>query len=373
MSASSAEIRDFLLDEVRRLPRPEQRLVALYEYLDQRVVPLVRAACMVPTLHPLVRAVGYRWSRGAGPIEVLEAPWGADQEPAFRASPLYVLLVERTSVRRRLEGPEARLDFPILHELVAAGATDYYALRIELSNGDPLLLTWSTDRTGGFTAADITRLDDLAPVLALLIEVSVARDATRALLDTYVGKVAAGRIMAGQIQRGQGETVRAVLWFSDLRGFTAMSESLGGSELIAALDTYFETMVRAVHEHGGEVLKFIGDGLLAVFRAGPEAEAARAAISAARSATAALDGLTAGITLHVGDVVYGNIGAPSRLDFTVIGPAVNAVTRLQSLCDPDRHSILASAPVARIAGIESGSLGEHRLRGVREPLEVFRL
>jgi adenylate cyclase len=372
VGASSAAIRDFLLDEVRRMKGPENRLIALYEYLDRSVVPLARAACMVPTLHPLVRAMAYRWARGVEPMEILRAPWGAEHEPAFRASPLHLLLTERVRVRRRLEGADPVLDFPILHELRAAGATDYYAMPTELANGDPLFLTWSTDRPGGFTDGDLERLDDLAPILGLLIEVPVARDATRSVLDTYVGTVAAGRIMAGEIRRGQGETVRAILWFSDLRGFTAMAESLDGQELIATLDTYFETMVRAVHQHGGEVLKFIGDGLLAIFR-GPEADGARAAITAARTATAAVTDLTVGITLHAGEVVYGNIGAPDRLDFTAIGPAVNAVNRLQSLCAPDRHSILASAAVIHAAGATAEPLGHHRLRGVTEPVEVFRL
>jgi adenylate cyclase len=242
-------------------------------------------------------------------------------------------------------------------------------------------VSWTTDRAGGFTDLDIWFLADLVPLLALRLEIEAARFEAGVLLATYLGAEAARRVLAGDIRRGEGRTIRAALWYSDLRGFTALADR---SNVIAVLNRYFECAVGAVEAEGGEILKFIGDAVLAIFPADADAgTACAAALRAAYDAdrrlavenesrrTAGQAALAQTVALHLGDVTFGNIGGPDRLDFTVIGAAVNELARLEELAPALGDTIVASGSFAAACPCPLLARGRHRLRGVADPIEVF--
>ncbi|WP_315832241.1 adenylate/guanylate cyclase domain-containing protein [Bradyrhizobium prioriisuperbiae] len=249
---------------------------------------------------------------------------------------------------------------------------------------DSPMLGWAATRP--FDPADIDRLRQVARFVAAPLAALAARAALTALLEAYLGRRSATRVQAGALSRGSGETIRAVLLCADLRGFTALSEAADPATTIAALDAWFDRVAGAVHAFGGEVLKFIGDGVLAIFpvTGSPTAacEAALRAIAAARAGMAHLDTarqtqglppLPFGAALHLGEILWGNIGAADRLDFTAIGPAVNLVSRLEGLCRPLGRSVLISGAVAAETATPLVPLGEHVLRGIAAPCAVFTL
>jgi adenylate cyclase len=279
------------------------------------------------------------------------------------------------------------LDFPILKELKAAGATDYLILPLHERGERTSFVSYAADRPGGFSDTDIARLEGLVPAMAIATELISARRMTSDLLEVYLGRDAARRVLAGEVKRGTGSAIRAVLWHCDLKGFTAIADTTEATALITLLDDYFEAMARPVEARGGEVLKFIGDGILAVFRLETmsEASAVAHALDASFEAIQNLAALNkkrteAGLTplisklaLHLGEVVYGNVGAADRLDFTVIGPAVNSVARIQALCGELDEQVLASAEFAQLAPARLVSRGLHHLRGLALPTELFAL
>ena len=245
-------------------------------------------------------------------------------------------------------------------------------------------LGWAGTRP--FGPAEAGRLRQAARFGAAPLAALAAREALAALLEAYLGRRSAARVLAGALRRGAGETIRAALLCADLRDFTALSEATGPAATIAALDAWFERVAGAVHAFGGEVLKFVGDGVLAIFPvAGAPAEACGAAlraVAAARAGMAHLDAarrarglppLPFGAALHLGEVLWGNVGAADRLDFTAIGPAVNLVSRLEGLCRPLGRSVLVSGAVAAETAAPLVALGEHALRGIAAPCAVFTL
>jgi adenylate cyclase len=294
---------------------------------------------------------------------------------------------------------------PVFEELRAAGMTEWLG-RIfpfgelapqvgDAADAEPvdelfLVCSLTTDRPGGFTDAHIATLREVSPVFALAAKATAMRAIYEGLLAAYLGQDPAARILAGTVQRGEVQGVEAVLFFTDLRGFTALADTLPARDLIGLLDDCFDCMVRPVTARGGEVLKFLGDGLLAIFRIedGPRAETCAMALEAAKEALALMAGLAEtrrarslptldlDIALHVGHVNYGNVGADARLDFTVIGPAVNEASRIERLCDTlGRHLVMSQsfARAAEASRHQLVSLGRHRLRGVREETELFGL
>jgi len=351
-------------------------------------VPLARSTLHVRFYHPEFRAITLRWA-DAGPSDVVPRyhPYEIEFEPGFINSPVYWIYGGAERFRRHLENPEVVLDFDVLSDLKSDGFTDYVAERLPFIDGSNHAITWATRRPGGFSAADMDFLSALAPHLGVIFEVRADRRIAEALLRAYLGGDAATRVLKGEVRRGSGQTIEAAILFADVRNFTEMSEALPGDQVIGFLNDYFESVIAPVEDHGGEVLKLIGDGLLAIFplhRGGPR-PACLAALAAARAAFANLAELNRrrvaagaspmriGISLHIGKLIYGNIGGASRLDFTVIGPAVNLVGRLQSLCRKFGKGMLLTAAFAKEAGIPAVSLGHHALRGVAEPQEVFAL
>jgi adenylate cyclase len=382
---------EWLLRDGRHIRDTRVFLGELCERLVAHGLPLCRTTFHIRTLHPLILTTGFFWRPdGEGPKQN-HREHGVQASPAYLNSPVRIVYEERRAVRRRLDAPGARLDFPILEELKAEGVTDYLAIPAPFSDGRAACITMSTDRPGGFTEAEVAELHGLVPLVGLVLEVQATRQMARTILETYLGPRTGARVLRGQIKRGDAEAIQAVLWYCDLRGFTQLADSRGSDQLLTLLNGYFERMTAPVVRHGGEVLKFMGDAMLAIFPLDQEAdtplscgaalEAAEEALAAMRefnrSRTAAGDPpLKFGIALHVGEVVYGNIGAPDRLDFTVIGPAVNEVARLEALCKAlDRELVVSEAFVGCGGGCSARlqSLGVHALRGVRRPEEVFTL
>ena len=361
-------------------------------------VPLWRAATGAELLHPLLDARGCRWLRGEGILKEDYSRDGKDfrEDEEWLRSPFYVLAHAPGDgeLRRRLDGSYQRGEFPLLDRFQAEGCTDYLALavsyigRLQFGELQGLLCSFQTDRPGGFDDVELELLRRLGTVLALAIKSIVAVETAGTLMATYLGEDAGRRVMAGAINRGVAETVRAVLWYSDLEGFTRIADHEPAPELIGLLNDYAEAVVGSIHAHGGQVLKFVGDGILAMFPlaegvmpCGRALDAAAGAIAAAQRLSA--ERLAAGrtatgmhVALHVGDVLYGNIGSRDRLDFTVVGPAVNEVARIETLCRSLEQQVIVSSAFAQDAGPASDrlvSLGRYALKGVRRPEELFTL
>ncbi len=364
---------------------------AYAHHLREAGCPIERMTLHVRLLHPQIRAVTYIWRVDRDGIEQINREHGIELTPDYRQSPISAIIdggVEGIHVP--LERTAPPYPYPVLHDLWDQGFRDYTAMALVGANGRRNAVTFATRHPGGFSAADLGMLYGALPALSVLLEARALRLLATTLLNTYVGPAAGQRILDGDIRRGSGMTLSAVLWYCDLRGFTPLADRLEIGALIALLNGYFEIMGGAVQRRGGEVLKFVGDALLAIFPIGagngPD-ELARQCAEALAAADEAMAGMTslnaqraawgqpllgAGIALHVGDVLYGNIGAPDRLDFTVIGPAVNLVTRLEGLTRALDRPLLTSAAFAA-ACPEGGlrSLGLHAVKGLQDPVEVF--
>ena len=347
-------------------------------------IPLLRVNMRGGTLHPQFLGAAYVWWRtSARTQEIMITHEVADLIPAAQ-NPI-VRVQSGEILRRRLEGPEARLDFPILHDLKARGATDYFALPFGGAFGPrAYMAAYVTDRPGGFAEREIADLTAVSARLSVVADMNSQRQIAENVLKAYLGPQTGRKVLAGQIRRGSGEAIAAVLWSSDLRRFTEMSDRLPGERVIAILNDLFDLQAKAIADHGGEILKFIGDGLLAIFPVANPGEAARAAANALAAAQEALSLLRARqsppegepaleivIALHYGAVIYGNVGAADRLDFTVIGPAVNLVSRIEAIAKSLDLTLVVSDNFADAYGGALKSLGRHRLRGLALPHELF--
>jgi len=351
-------------------------------------IPLWRAFCAIRTLHPQIAASVYVWRRGETGAQRRTAEHGIEKTPAFAQSPLTEVARTGRTIRRRLADAEIELDYEVLKAFRKEGCTDYVAMPMVFSSGEINCISWLTDRPGGFTDAEISGLADVAEMLTVLVETQTHRRIVRALMDTYVGHRTCERVLSGAVKRGDGETIRAVIWYCDLRGFTTLSDALPRDSLLDLLNQYFEIMVNAVSTEGGEVLKLIGDGMLAIFELREGDSVVQHCAAALRAARAAQEAVMArnperteaglaeiryGLALHLGEVTYGNVGAPNRLDFTVIGPAVNQASRIEKLAAKLDRRLVISASFAAAAEAPLKSLGTHSLPGVAEPQEVFTL
>jgi adenylate cyclase len=386
---AGAAIAAWLLREGRRIASPEELLDELCRRLIDAGVPIDRVGLHARTLHPLVAGTRVLWRSGERAVEETAYAHSPQLDEAFLKSPLYAVYSTGRPVRRRLEGADAVLDFPVLQELRDEGLTDYLVLpMISIDNEVRSLTSWGSCRPGGFGEADISTIAGMLPAFAALAEIQERRRMTSTLLDTYLGSDAGQRVLGGLIKRGDGVAMAAALWFCDLRDFTRLSDELPGEAVIGLLNDYFGCMSEPVQARGGEVLKFIGDAMLAIFPIKDDLDRDRACNTALEAAIDALKGFDAlnrarqeagdpplgvGLALHTGSVMYGNIGAPNRLDFTVIGPAVNLVTRIESLCKPLGRRLLASARFASPCGSQLVSIGRHALKGIAEPQEIFTL
>ena len=386
-AADTNPLVDWLLNRAWKAKTSPELVNALAEALVRQGFPLWRLRLFIRTLHPQLFAYGYLWQRGVDEIEEFQASHENIQSDMYTSSPFYRIINGEGGVRRRLEGPSPRLDFPVLKDLVQEGATDYVAMPLRFSDGQINILVLTSDQPGGFSTQELGQLYEILPTLSCQVESHAQRLSSLALLRAYLGRNAGPRVLDGLVKRGDGENIHAVIWFSDLRNSTQLAEALSRDDYLATVNQYFDCVAGAVIDHGGEVLKFIGDAILAIFAindteqggrdacartlaAFHDAEQRLAAINRARE-TEGDPPLAFGAGLHVGDLTYGNIGTEHRLDFTVIGSAVNQASRIEGLCKPLGHTLLASSRFA--AGCAEGlvSLGEHELRGVRDPQEIF--
>ena len=295
-------------------------LTSLCQRLSDAGLPLARASFHLRLLHPQLFGMGLYWTRGAEQVRIYQAQHGIQETELYQRSPMRALFEGAERVRQRLDRPEASFSFPLFQELKTEGLTEYVALPLVFSNGAIHGTTWATDRPGGFDELHLARIKDLLPVLSLLLEILLDHHVTVGLLNTYVGQHAGERILRGQITRGSGETVSAAIWLSDLRGFTAMAERQPRDQLITCLNQYFDRMAAPVEQQGGEILKFIGDAMLAIFPLDADRACERALEAATDARTAMIhwnaervkrgeEAVEFGIALHAGDVMYGNIGA----------------------------------------------------------------
>jgi len=350
-------------------------------------LPVLRVTLHAGTLHPQYLGATYTWWRTEARTTVVMVSHEVNDLIPYDENPVMRVREGGETLRRSLEGENPTLDFAVLRELRAVGATDYLALPAPSAFGGHYAVTFASDRPGGFGAGEVAILTRAAQRLALVANLHSQRFIARNLLVAYLGPKTGPRVLAGEIRRGTGEEIGAVIWSSDLRAFTERSDRLSGARVIAILNALFDAQAQAITAHGGEVLKFIGDGLLAIFPiddAGFAGIAARNALEAARETQAAVAALSSHevmdgesplkivVALHVGHVIYGNIGAAERLDFTVIGPAVNLVSRIEAIAKAQNLPIVVSDDFARSYGGSLVSLGRHQLRGLAQPHELFR-
>ncbi len=358
-------------------------------------VPLLRGNISARTMHPLIDSMSNVWRRDSG-VEARPNTFEDQASTRWQQSPLRAIVetLDTRLHRTDLTDPEQVARWPVFAEFRAEGATEHLARLIgfgvqgELTGQTGVMMTWTTDRPGGFSERDVAVLERLMPRLALSVKSTVDHEIAINLLDTYVGHEAGKAILKGSRRRGSFRIIPAAILFADLRGFTAISDRLPREAMADLLNRCFDAMVAPIQRQGGEVLKFLGDGLLAVFdREGHEdGDICFGALQAAVGARDAVDliavpgdeGATMrlDVALHLGEVYYGNIGAADRLDFTVLGPAVNEASRIESLCDGLDRSILISQSFANAAvhcSDRIASVGRHALRGIADPVELFTL
>jgi adenylate cyclase len=388
MTDDIGAIVDWLVDGARSAPRPDMVLEQLCAKLIAAGLPISRAGVFVSTLHPNIVARRFLWKADAGAVEIGEASFKTAESDAYRDSPIAYVYAHGVPIRRRLADPDCPLDFTVLADLRQEGVTDYLIQPLIFTWGAVHAASWATRRPGGFTEAQIAALGRIEAPLTRVAEIRAREREAVNLLNAYVGGGAGERILAGRIRRGDVETIRAAIWLSDMRGFTALADRLPPPELIALLNRYFDCQVPAIHRQGGEVLKFMGDGLLAIFplpggdrdtgaacgRALVAAREARDAVAMLRrDDTAGDERVRCGIALHVGDVLYGNIGGENRLDFTCIGPGVNLAARLEKLTARLQRTILASAAFAPHCTGDFVPLGEFAIAGFAAPQIAYGL
>lgn len=406
MSIHSVPLTDWLANAGLRNMSLEEIVDGFSRRLNELGVPVARAFVGMNTLHPMVRARSLIWDRATPEITHFEFSHAGIDVAMVRESPFAPMLRDGVAERHcDLADAATVKGVPVFEELQAAGMTEWlgrifpmgelvpqfgWATEADHSEQLALVCSLTTDRPGGYAETDREVLTQMLPVFALAVKAVTMRTIGHGLLAAYLGAGPAGRVFAGTVQRGEVLSIEAVLFFTDLRGFTAIADTTPGKELIALLDECFECMATPVQRYGGEVLKFMGDGLLAAFAVRPagRAEVCAAALDAATEALAQIEALnarrraagqrTAGLdlSLHIGTVQYGNVGTAQRLDFTVIGPAVNEASRIEKLCEPLGHGLLMSQSFAEAATSCRSrlvSVGRHRLRGVREETELFAL
>ncbi len=353
-------------------------------------IPLDRCTLHMGTLHPQLIGFAWNWKSDDKLIDEVKVADAAALSQSFLRNPLHRVREHGETIRRAPHAPGAAEEFPILGELAADGIVDYIAFPLS-SSGPRNMMTIATKRAPGFSESELKQLEPLLRLFALHVERYSALRISGNALDAYLGANAAAKVRAGSIKRGSGDALHAVISVADLRSFTQLSDRLRPADIIVLLNAYFEVMAGAVLAHGGEVLKFIGDGLLAVFPFegfGTATNAARAALAAAQQAQRGLESLNAkppaqladvagwrplraGIALHEGEVFFGNIGAPERLDFTVIGAAVNEASRVEALQKTLKRDILITEAVARHLDGGLDHLGEHQVRGVSAPISIY--
>ncbi len=334
--------------------------------------PLWRLRLAMRTLHPLVTAVTSTWERESGPQSQIQSPHGLENLPEYFGSPFEIIRRTRAPFRKRLTTELSNADHLSLHELRQRGCTDYFGLPLKFSDGEVAILVIATDLAEGFTDNDLMHFTKIASVLTPIVEVLNLKRVSRAVAKAYLGARTGQRVLAGQITRGHIEKINAAILVSDIRDWTGINTRIGSEAALALANRYFETIAGAVEANNGEILKFIGDGVLAIFPVGENLDlakvcqnaltAAQQALRTAREADPPLD-LRFGMGMHVGEVLYGNIGSLTRIDFTVLGQAVNIAARIEGLCSKYDKQILFSREFADLLKVPAERVASETLKG----------
>jgi adenylate cyclase len=365
----------------------ESEPATLYGELCQRLrgagMPILRGQVAFRVLHPLYDASALNWNPERGVAVEFFSPEQTGDEQFLRGPLGHALTHRLNAFRRRLTGETALLDFAVLEEFRALGGTDYlvFLVAFDRSGAGGIICSWLGDRASGFTDDEIAQLKRITRELGIALKAKFERSVAQNIAHVYLGKRAGEAVLHGLIRRGDGEKIIAALWYSDLRCSTELADRLSAEAFLNLLGRYFEMTAAAVLDHGGEVVSLIGDAVLGLFRVEGSAEEAcgraLAAAHEARRRLGASQSLTAdqtvdfGIALHLGQVIYGNVGVAERLQFTVVGSAVNEVVRVQDLTKQLGCPLLATAA---FAGAKAGfwrPLGEHRLRGFETPVPIL--
>jgi adenylate cyclase len=369
-------------------------LTGFCERVSTLGLPLARGNVVIDTLHPIYEGRAFTWKRDQEETVLTEFGRSDENLGRWERSPYYYFEISGESVLRRRLTAESDAEFPILADLRAAGMTDYLAMTNRfaaegiIGDMDCVYSSWATDAAGGFQDDAIAILARLVPLVALTLKSASLTRIADTLVETYLGRDAGRKVLSGRIARGVADRIDAVLWFSDLRNYTRISDTAAPEQIIPLLNEYADAILSAIHACGGDVLKLMGDGTLAIFTADDRASACHAALaaaSAARRAVAVVNHRRAAenlpitdmyLGLHVGEVFYGNIGSRERLDFTVVGPAVNEVSRIASLCRSVDQPLLISSAFAAAIGEPKEllvSVGRYAFRGVGRPQDLYTL
>ena len=375
-------IRDWLLGEGARVAKAEAMLEGLAERLIAIGVPVDRASTAIDTLHSEYAGVGRVWTRDGGSTVRL-FPHGSRSQQAYLTSPFHTIHETGTWLILDLaRTPDEAYD--IVPDLKAQGYTHYVAVPLFFTNGTKNGITFATRSPEGFRDEDVAILRFVVPAVAAVMEMRTLNKQLDHVLRLYVGDEPHRAILSGDIRRGQVTRIRSAILFADMRDYTRTSADMTPEEAVALLNVFFDCLVPPIEREGGEVLKYLGDGLLAIFRETGDdlGGASKGALTAAQHAFAALDEanalhqfqvpVSAGIALHHGEAAYGNVGSGSRLDFTVIGRDVNLASRLARLNRTLGQELLMSKPFVDFLWGDPIPLGEHRLDGFDEPMAVFR-
>jgi adenylate cyclase len=380
------ELTDWLIDGARSATSNKNFMAETCERLVAAGLPLWRVGIFVRTLHPDIYGRNFVWRPGAE-VELGTVDFKILDSPDFHSSPLIIVFQQGKEVRARADDPQSSR-FPIIAELSTEGVTDYIALPLPFTDGVVNGSSWTTRQPGGFTDEQLAALRKIVKPLARVIEIISLNRKASSLLDIYVGNRAGERILGGQIRRGHTESMNAAVWLSDLRGFTALSDRLPAETVVEILNQYFDCQVAAIRAHGGEVLKYMGDGLLAVFPideyVGDAQQVCANVLQAAHQSRAGvaemqfpigdtIERFRFGVALHVGRILYGNIGGGNRLDFTCIGPAVNLAARLEKIASRLHRTVVASEGFAGICRGGWSDLGEFPIAGFSKAERVYGL
>lgn len=374
---------EWLAEEALHDSEPATLLDALCQRLRAIGMPILRGQVAFRVLHPLYDAGILNWNAERGVVVDFFRPNEGQEQ--FLRSPINHVLTHRLPIlRRRLTGETALLDFNILEEFRDAGGTDYlvFLVGFDPAKQNGVICSWLGDRAAGFTDGEILQLQRITRELAIALKARLERSVADNVAHAYLGQRAGQAVLHGSIRRGDGEKITAALWYSDLRQSTGLADRLSADAFLHLLGQYFEMTAGAVLHHGGEVVSLIGDAVLGLFRIdGAPQEACGRALAAANEARRRLaqwaaadsEAMDFGISLHLGRVIYGNVGVPERLQFTLVGSAVNEVVRVQGLTKQLDCAVLATAPFVAAAPGRWQPLGEHVLRGVEAPMNILGL
>lgn len=374
------ELFEWMLDGARPSANAHEIISGICERLTAAGVPAARFALFIYTLHPNLLGRRFRWFPGEG-VDQVDADLQAFDGDEYKANPLPTVLRTKEVLRRRLIDPQCPDDYQILAEFRADGITDYLVQPLIFTTGETHVATWASKDPDGFSEEAIAALERIRLPLARLTETYMLRLNASSLLSAYTGRDSGSRILAGRVHRGELEDLEACVVFADLVGFTEFSNAAPAQVVIERLNLFYDALVPPITKAGGEILKFMGDGLLAIFpvdRAGGAVKASSAALTALEAASGGKDTPLFDdkrppfrAAVHIGPLQYGNIGAADRLDFTAIGPTVNLASRLLDAAKLVNGQTVVSKGVAELGGLDMGSAGVFDLKGFARPQKII--